>query len=167
MGLGLGVGSSYGQTNSSANGWTNSSPTYSADQGGLQSTLAQVFQSLLPGAASGGLSPNVQNMATANADAINKNYQSLTDRTNRYLASRGFGQSGLVGQNALQTNIARQGDLAQNLSNASSLQLQQNNPLLTLADQFAFANPGQYDTGASSGQSSQFGLSASAGVKIP
>jgi hypothetical protein len=168
-GAGVNAGYSSGSSSSYQDqyGASTFTPTYTGQQSTMQQLLAQVFSSLLPAAQSGGLSPNVQALATANANSINQNYQSLTDRTNRYLAQRGFGQSGLVGQNALQTEIARQGSLAANLSNASGQQLTQNNTLLSDALNFAFMNPGNaqnyFQTTLGNTSSSGWGIGVGSG----
>lgn len=122
--------------------------TYSGQQTDLQTMLSQVFASLLPSTASGGISPNVQALQTAGANSINSTAASSGDKMNRFLASRGFGQSGQVGQSQLQTELGRQSALGANASAASGLQLQQNNTALQSALNFAFANPGKSSTGS-------------------
>jgi hypothetical protein len=117
---------------------------------------------MLPGVTSGSTSPNITAQTTANADTINKSYNSSEDATSRFLAARGFGQSGAAGSNAVQTNIARQGDLAKNVDAGSGLQLQQNQGLLQDALMYAFANPGQSASGTSNGSSSGWGANLKA-----
>ena len=129
-------------TNGTGSASSTSSPTFSVGHAGLQGILSNVLSSLVPSVASGGLSPNVQALQTQSANQINQNYASLGQRLNRFLAARGFGQSGQVGQAALQTDLGRQGALANNNANYSGLQLQQNNSLLSDALQYAFAAPG-------------------------
>jgi hypothetical protein len=156
------MGLSFGGTSKSATGNSTSTPTYTGGQGNLQSLLSSAFSQMIPGLTSGSQSPNITAQTTANADTINKSYSSSEDATSRFLAARGFGQSGAAGSNAVQTNIARQGDLAKNLAAGSSQQLQQNQGLLQDALMYAFANPGQSASGTSNGSSSGWGASLSA-----
>jgi hypothetical protein len=132
--------------------------------------LSTVLQSLLPSVASGGTSPQVQALETQNANQINKTSSTTGDAMQRFLASRGFGQSGQSGQVALQTELGRQAALGANGSNAAGLQLQQNNQTLADALNFAFNTPGSsttktgstFDTGTgsatASGSSSNWGF---------
>jgi hypothetical protein len=129
-----------GQSSASA------TPTYTAGQTGLQGALEKVLSTLLPGVASGEKSQNVQALETAGAEGVNRNYVTLGDRMNRFLAARGFGKSGKVGAAALETELGRQGALAKNATDAAGLQLDQNNELLSNALRFAFANPGSSTT---------------------
>lgn len=121
-------------------------PTYTTGQTGLQGALEKVLSTLLPGVASGEKSQNVQALETAGAEGVNRNYATLGDRMNRFLAQRGFGKSGKVGAAALETELGRQGALAKNATDAAGLQLDQNNELLSNALRFAFANPGSSTT---------------------
>jgi len=163
MGLSLGgqAGGSSNTTTGSGTATANSSgtsaatPTYTGEQSSLQSMLSQVFSSLLPAASSGGISPNVQAVQTAGADQINKTAAASGDKMNRFLASRGFGQSGQVGQSELQTELGRQAALGANASAASGLQLAQNNTALQDALTFAFQNPGKTGTTSDTGTTSQ------------
>jgi len=155
------MGGAYGQAQQSSTG--NQQNTYNLPgQSGLQGALADYFTSLVPSLTSGTLSPDVQAMKTASADQINQNAASSTDRTNSFLASRGFGQSGLVGQNALQTELGRQGDLAANESSYAGLQLNQNTQSLLAALNFA-TNPTGY-TQAQNTNGSQWGVAAGVSV---
>jgi hypothetical protein len=153
------MGLNFGGSSNQSSGASTSTPTYSGPQSSLQSSLLSAFQSILPGITSGGIGPNVQAVQTQNANTINKSYSSIGDRMNKFLAGRGFGQSGQSGQTALQTELGRQGALAQNDSNAAGLQLSQNSTWL--ADMFnaAFANPGKTATDTSSGSASNWGAS--------
>jgi hypothetical protein len=150
MGLSLGGNSSKSQSSTA----TNTTPTYSPAQSSLQQTLLSAFQSILPNLTSGGIGPNVQAVQTQNAANINKSYSSLGDRMNKFLAARGFGQSGEVGKAALSTELARQGALASNNSDAAKMQLDQNNSWLKAALEAAFLNPGSSSAGTQSGSQS-------------
>lgn len=164
--MGFSLGGSYGSTSSKSSSSGTSTPTYSGDQSGIQSLLAQAFSSLLPSSTNGGISPNVQAVTTQNADAINKSYTGLGDRMQKFLAARGFGQSGESGKVQLQTELGRQGAIAQNQSGAAGLQLNQGQSLLADALAFAFANPGQSSTATGSGSSSGFSIGGGVGGKF-
>ena len=165
MGFSMGGSSQKSQQQQTSSGTT--ANTYSPDQTTLQTTLAGGLGNLLSGVFSGSTSPDVTAMKTASADTINKNYSSLGDRINRFLAARGFGKSGTAGQNALQTELSRQGDLATNESNFAGLQLQQNAQSLLAALNFALTpmgtstNSSQFGSGSSSGSNWGFDASAS------
>jgi hypothetical protein len=167
MGLSLGGSTSSGSSNSTTSNNGTTATTYSQGQSSLQSQLMQAFSSMLPGVSNGGLSPNVQNMETANANQINQNYSTVGDQMNRYLAARGFGKSGSVGKAAEQTELSRQGALGTNASNASGQQLSFDQSLLTdsLAAAFAGMGSSTSNNGTSSGSSSgsNFGWGVSTG----
>jgi hypothetical protein len=155
------MGLSLGGTKTSSQASGSTANTYSAGQSSLQDSLMSAFSQLLPGVASGSMSPNVTNMETANANSINQNYQGVGDQMNRYLAARGFGQSGSTGKAAMQTELGRQGALAQNASSASGQQLSFDQSLLSDALGAAFQNTGNTSTGTNSGSSFGWGASAS------
>ena len=163
MGLQLGgLGLSGGATENSNSSTASKTSTYSGLQNSLQASLASVLEQLMPSVGSGTLSPNVQATETANANQINQNYSSLGDRMTKFLASRGFGKSGTTGKVAEQNELARQGALATNASNAAGTQLGLDQSYLSDALGFAFANPGYFSTGSSSGSS--FGVGVGAGL---
>jgi uncharacterized membrane protein len=60
----------------------------------------------------------------------------------KFLSSRGFGKSGLVGNDQVKVETARQGALANNSANYSSIQNDQNMTALQDALGTAFASPG-------------------------
>jgi hypothetical protein len=151
---GLGLSGGY----SSSSSKSTDTPTYSAGQSSLQGTLLDALTKLLLG---GGSSPQLQALQTQSADQINKNFSGVSDRINSFLASRGFGQSGLTGGAALSTELGRQGALAGNTATYGGLSLNQFNTGLADALQFAFANPGSSKT--SSGSSFGFGIGGSGG----
>lgn len=161
--MGLSMGATHGSTDSSSTGASGN--TYTSGQSSLQDQLMAAFSKLLPGVASGSMSPNVTNMQTAKADQINQNYSGLGDKMNRFLAARGFGQSGQTGKAAMQTELGRQGALAANASAASGEQLNLNQSILSdsLLGAFNAIGATGNTTGSSSGTS--FGVGASA--KIP
>lgn len=158
------MGLSFGGTSSNNASNSSSTPTYSGLQSGLQSTLLSALQSFLPTAATGGIGPNVSAVQTQNADTINKSYSSIGDRMSKFLAARGFGQSGQSGQTQLQTELGRQGALATNNSSAAGLQLSQNNSWLQDAFEAAFSNPGSTATGTTNGSSSGWSVGLGGGV---
>ena len=166
--MGLSLGGSTGGTSSSATGSevTNKTPTYTGEQGGLQSALSMVLQSMIPAAGAGTISPNVQAVETGNADQINKTSASTGTAMNRFLAARGMGQSGQSGQVALQTELGRQAALGANASSAGGMQLQQNQSTLADALTFAFTNPGQYGTDNATQSSNSFGWKAGGGISF-
>lgn len=97
--------------NKSENGSASTQYQYSPEQSGLQSNLMQVLTQLITG---GGSSPQVTQAQNASASQINSTYAAAGDRTNRFLAQRGFAKSGQAGDVALKTELGRQGALAQN-----------------------------------------------------
>jgi hypothetical protein len=113
MGFSFGGSGGSSTTTSSQNtsGTSTATKNYSADQQNLQSQLLQTLNGLITSPAN---NPQIQASQTASADQINGQYSSMGDRLNQYLAQRGFGQSGQAGQAALQTELGRQGALAQN-----------------------------------------------------
>lgn len=166
----VGINASGGETAGSTTGTSTGStadtktPTYTGDQSGLQALLSKVFSSLLPAAADGGISPNVQATETAANDQINKSSSTMGDRMNRFLAQRGFGKSGSTGKAALSTELGRESALGANASAAAGQQLQQNNTSLADALQFAFTNPGSQATGTSTGTTA--GTSSGSGFGV-
>lgn len=129
-----------------------STPTYSAPQQGVQDTVANSLQQSLE---SNGYTPQLKAAKNVAAGNINKTYSGVSDRADKFLASRGFGKSGKVGQTQLQTSLDRAGAMAQNEGNFASKALDQWNNSLAAALAFAFANPGATTTGqtASTAQS--------------
>jgi hypothetical protein len=117
------MGLSFGGTTTDSNAKAQTLPAMNPLQGSLQQTLSSVLQSLVPAVGSGGISPNVQATQTAADNETNQNYSSLGTRMNRFLAARGFGQSGQAGQTQLQTELSRQGAIGKNASNAANSQL--------------------------------------------
>lgn len=174
MGLGLSGGynsqssksTSTSQDNAAVASSTNK--TYTADQTSLQGSLIQALQGLISGSAS----PTVTAAQTASADQINSEYSSVGDRTQKFLAARGFGSSGQAGKSVLQTELGRQGALANNSASygATGLQLQQQGLQDSLSA--AFNNSGTTSTGTSSdtksgsstGSESGWGVGASAKI---
>ena len=155
------MGLSMGGTNTSSTANATQTPTFSAAQTSLQGLLSGALSSLLPQVSSGGISPNVQATETQSANQINQNYSSMGDRMNKFLAARGFGQSGSTGKAALQTELGRQGALAGNASSAAGQQLNLDSTYLSDALMAAYAVPGSVNTGNTSGNSSGWGVSAS------
>jgi hypothetical protein len=156
------MGLSLGGSSSNSQGTDSSQNTYTPGQSALQDSLMQAFSKLLPGVASGSMSPNVTAMQTGNADQINKSYDAVGTRMNRFLAARGFGQSGETGKAQLQTELGRQGALGANASNAAGQQLNFDQSLLNDSLLAAFNKVGTTGSQAQSGSSSNWGASASA-----
>jgi hypothetical protein len=151
MGALLGISGGSQSGNTSSNGTT--STTYSPLQAGLQSLLGSAFSGLIPSLATGAPNPNVTAMQTQSADSINQTAGGLTDRMTRFLASRGFGQSGQTGKVALAGELGRESSLASNNSNFATTALNYGSNLLTQALGYAFNGMGQTQaqTGTSSG----------------
>jgi hypothetical protein len=84
---------------------------------------------------------------------------------NRFLAARGFGQSGSTGKAAVQTELGRQGALAGNNSAAAGQQLNFDQALLGDSLLAAFNKVGDTSSGTTSGSSFGWGagLSGSTG----
>jgi hypothetical protein len=165
--LGVAGGTNSSSTNQTGSGSSSTSTQYSPGQTALQDLLSGTFSSLIPSVASGGMSPNVQTTETAGADQINKSYSTMGDRLNRFLAARGFGKSGQVGQAELQTETGRQSALAGNYASAAQMQLNQNNTLLSDALAAAYASMGSNvnwsNVGSSNTSGSGFGMELKAG----
>ena len=146
-------------------GTSTSAPTYTAPQTGMQGSLADALSSILGGT---GYSAPVKALQTQSADQINKSFSTQADRTSRFLASRGFGQSGKTGTAALQTDLARQAALANNNATFGGMALNQFNTGLADALQYAFANPGYSaatgSTGTTSGTTSSTGTTDTTGT---
>lgn len=153
------MGLSLGGSKQSSTGSSTSTPTYSGTQSGIQSLLAGVLGTLVPSMATGAISPNVAGTEASGADQINKTYTALGDRMNKFLASRGMGQSGVSGKAQLDTELGRAGAIAGNTNAAAGNQLGLNSSLLSDALMFAFANPGSSSAGQQSGSSSNWGAS--------
>jgi hypothetical protein len=137
-----------------------STPSYSPLQTGLQTTLGTYLQSLMT---PGQTSPAVTAQQNQSADQINRTYAGLGDRMNRFLAARGFGKSGKVGQAALQTELGRSSALAGNSAayGKTNLDLQQN--AASLAERMAYANPSTTSNSSGNWSSTAAG-SAAAGA---
>lgn len=148
-------------TNATQNSAGSNTNSYSTAQSSLQNQLMQAFASMLPATANGGLSPNVQNMETANANQINENSQSVGTQMNRYLAARGFGKSGTMGEAAEQTQLGRASALGANASAASGTQLSFDQSLLSDSLAAAFTSMGSTATANSQNYSNVYGTGSS------
>ena len=153
------MGLSFGGTDQSSTGSSTSTPTYTSLQSGLQSALSGVLSSILPSLSSGAPTPGTAASEATNANTINQSYSALGQRLNKFLAARGFGQSGQSGQTQLSTELGREGALAGNIASGTAAQQNLIPGLLTDALQFAYANPGSTASGRSSGSSSGWGVS--------
>lgn len=172
--MGLSFGSSSGSTSQStqSSGTGSEQKTFSPWQTFLQSQLGQSLSQMLTNIAGGGKAPGVQAEQNAGADQINSNFSGLQDRTNKFLAARGFGKSGTAGSSALKTELGRQGALAGNEANYSGIQQQQNQGFLQDALKAAFNEMGATGTqtgqqsGNASTEGSNFGVGGSAVFKF-
>ena len=158
-----GLGAGYQSASQKESGNKTDTKAFSPGQTGLQESLMAFLQSMIPGIAGGGLTPNVAAMKTASADAINKESTGIGDRMNRFLAARGLGKSGQCGKVALETELGRQGALASNESKYAGLQLDQNNTMLADALKAAFESMGLSQNYASAGSGSGWGLTGKLG----
>jgi hypothetical protein len=147
------MGLNFGGTSTNSNASAQTTPTFSTAQGGLQGALTTFLSNLMPSVTSGTTSPNVQATQTATDNQTNQNYSAIGTRMNRFLAARGFGQSGQAGQTQLQTELARQGQLGTNASSAASTQLGLDSSYLSDALAAAFAAPGSASSGSTAGAS--------------
>ncbi len=158
--LGLGGSANAGMSGGSSKSSTSQTQanTYTPAETTTQNTLGTLLNSLMQSFSSGGITQPVQAMKTQSADQINKNSTSLSDRLSRFTASRGMGQSGQVGQNQTQVELARQGEQGQNDANYASTQLQQNNAGLLAALNYAFNPVGSATAGTTSSKGSGWSL---------
>lgn len=156
--MGLSLGGSYGSSNQSATGTSTTANTYAPGQTALQNQIGSNLSAALTSANAGTLSPGVEAQKTASAGAINRTAAGTLDRTNAYLASRGFGKSGATGKAALQTELGRQSSLAGNEANYAGIQQGLNSQNLMAALNYAFTALGQTAAGTSTGKSSGFGI---------
>lgn len=161
---GLGISGGYQSSSTKTSSSGSQANTYSPEQTALQTGLSKLFSSLLPGIASGTMTPDVTAAKTGAADSINKTYSGLGDRMNRFFASRGFGQSGTAGKAALQTELGRAGAIGTNEANFAGIQLDQNNKLLTDALAAAYQTLGSSFTQQGTGNSSGWGIGSSFGM---
>lgn len=164
--LGISIGASGGGQSSSSSSTGNTQNTYTAGQTGLMQLLGNYFQSLVPSQQAGTLSPDVQAQETGSANTINKNYSSLGSRMQKFLATRGYGKSGVAGASQLQTELARQGDLAGNQANFAGIQLGQNQTQLLAALNYAFNPIGKTTADTSQSSGTEWGVGAGVGGSV-
>lgn len=161
--MGVGLGASGGGTNSSSTGMT--ANTYSPTQTGVQNLTGTTLASDLTAANAGTLTPGTTAEETSAADQINKTSAAGTNRVTQFLASRGFGPSGQTGQAGLAGELARESSLGTNAATFAGQQNIMNSNNLLAALNYAFQSLGS--TGASTGSSSSWGVSAGAGGAVP
>jgi len=151
-----GLGALLGYTSNTKDartGTSSSTPTYTPGQTSLQSQLSGVLgDNLLKG-------PDVSPLRTAGTDQINKTYDSLGDRMERFTASRGFGQSGTTGQNQQQLELSRAGDIGGLESKLQGYQLDRQEQSIQDALRFAFGNPGSSSSYTTPGSATAGALS--------
>jgi hypothetical protein len=137
-------GSQAGQTGTSSAGST--SNTYTAPQQSLQNqALGTISNNLTNGI-------NLTPLETSGANTINQQYNSIGQNLNQTLAARGFGQSGAVGEGALQTQLGRAGAIGSMTSNLQGYAIQQQQAQLQDALTGAFTPTGT--TGSSTSNTS-------------
>ncbi|MGA2716574.1 MAG: hypothetical protein ABSG41_26055 [Bryobacteraceae bacterium] len=161
MGLNFGGGSQQSQANQTTSGTT--SNVYSPGQSAIQQMLMSAFSSIIPGMATGTLSPNVAAAATGSADAINKTGTSTLQRIQQFLAARGMSGSGQSGQATLANALQTSANLGANQSAAAGQQLQLNSGYLSDALAGGFTPTGSSTSGTASGTSSGSGFNWGAG----
>jgi hypothetical protein len=140
-----GLGGSKSARTGTSSSTSTSTPGYTPLQSTAQGSIWSTLSNLLGGSAS----PEITSMQTQAANQINQNYSGLGDRMNRFLAARGFGKSGKVGQLQEQNELSRQGALAGNASNFANTALNEQNTALSDALSFAFTNPSNSSANAS------------------
>jgi len=165
--MGLTLGGSSGGTTSSSTGNSTTNKTFSPGQSSLQDQLGSSLATNLKASDSGTMSPGVTAQKTQAADTINKTSSGLTDRVNQFLAARGFGKSGATGQATLQGELGRESQLAGNEANFAQVQQGVNSQNLLAALNYAFTQLGQTASGASTGDSSSWGVNAGVGLGLP
>jgi hypothetical protein len=134
-----------GLANRSKTSTATQTPTFTPEQTGLQTTLAGTLQDRLANPV------NLNPQKVAAFGNVNKTYQGVEDRLTQRLAGQGFGQSGKVGTNLKQLEIARAGDIGATEDRYSGMQINQNNRTLEQALQFAFDKPGVSGTSTTPG----------------
>jgi hypothetical protein len=122
----------------------NFSPLQTAMQGATGSELTDFIKK----------GPDLTPAMTAGTDTINTTYKGIGDRLAQGEASRGFGNSGASGTQALQTEVGRAGAVG-NLQASLEAQAQaQQLQALQTATGFSFAAPGSTTTSATTGTNS-------------
>lgn len=116
-------------------------PTFSPIQSGLQAATGTALENEITNG------PNITPLATSGTNSINQTYQSIGDRLQQSLSSRGFGNSGASGSAALQTELGRAGSVGSLQSNLEGYALQQQQNALAQATGFGFAAPGSTTSG--------------------
>lgn len=173
VGLSLGASQSGATDSKSTNASTAgaTSNTYSPWQTTLQALLGGTLSNQITGATTGTESPDVKALQAQSDNQINANYSSLGTNLNKSLASRGFGDSGTTGSAALQTELGRQGAIANNQGNFAGLQLNQNQGFLSDALAAAFNSMGQTNNQNSNSNSNEnstgWGFKEGAGFSVP
>lgn len=169
--MGADVATTFAQmfSSSQSSGSSNTSNTYSAPQTGVQNDLGTTLSGDLAAANKGTLSTGNTAALTSANDATNKTASGLTDRINRMLATRGFGASGQTGKATLQGELGRESQIGSNTSAAYTKQGNENSSNLLAALNYAFTSLGSGTTaqGQSSGSSTEYGVGADAGFKVP
>jgi hypothetical protein len=165
--MGLSLGGSMGGTTSSSTGSSTQAKTFDPTQDYTRGVIGTTLQNNLAAANAGTLTPGTQAMQTSSANQINQTAKAGTDRVQQMLASRGLGQSGQTGQATLQGELARESTLGANTANYAGMQQQMNSQNLLAALNYAFTSLGSTASGASTGQSSQWGLNAGVAAAIP
>lgn len=131
------------------------SPTFSPTQTGVQSATGAALENEVQNG------PNITPLETSGTNNINQTYQSIGDRLQQSLASRGFGNSGASGSAALQTNLGRASEIGNLQSSLEGYAMQQQQTALGQATGFGFAAPGSTYGSSTTGSGSSYGTSVS------
>ncbi len=156
--MGLSLGGSTGGTSSSSTANSNTSNTYSPAQTAVQNQTGANLSTDLAAAANGSLTPGTVAQETAADNQINQTSSGLTSRVIQFLAQRGFGQSGQTGQAALQGELGRESQIGSEAATADASENSLNSNNLLAALNYAFTSLGSSASGASSGNTSGWGI---------
>lgn len=125
---------------------TQTTPTYSNTQTQVQNMAGADILSQLQNP-----SQAIDQMHNTAIGDVNQNYSGIEARMKRSLTGTGFGKSGKMAAGTQALEIARSGELGGLESKFAGMQLDQNNKMLSLANQFGFAGGGQTTTGTGGG----------------
>jgi len=165
--MGVGLGGSVGGTTNQQSSSGSLANSYSPWQTALQGLLGSSLSSQIGGATTGTESPDVKALQTQSDNQINANYSTLGKNLNKTLAARGFGDSGATESGALDTELGRQGAIANNAGNFAGLQLNQNQGFLSDALLAAFNSMGNTTTGQTQGSGTSWGFGGGVSAGIP
>ena len=122
---------------------TNTTPTFSSTQSGLQSQLAGVLGTSL---STGGMTPQLQTEESGAIGATNNQYAGLSQQLQASLSGRGFGSSGAALTGSAGLDVAKINSNAGTQSQFAGLAQQNLQATEGLSNQFGFADPGSDTT---------------------